>query len=92
MESQNQTIPKANAYGLMALAAVAAGLVVYAWMYARMQMIVERAVGQAAGSVMMQMQPLVVKLETENWQLRSQAAVAPCPLPKGVRPNPQLAP
>ena len=88
MPNQNQGIPKANAYGLMAIAAVAAGLVVYAWMTARTQMIVERAVGQAAGSVMMQMQPLVVKLETENFRLRSQAAVAPCPLPGGVRPNP----
>ncbi len=90
MVSQNQSIPKANAYGLMAIGAVAAGLVVYAWMYARTQMIVERAVGVAAGSVLAQDQQRIRELEKRVQLLQVWGSV--CQPPAGELRSPQLAP
>lgn len=90
MSSQNKSIPRANAYGLMAIAAVAAGLVVYAWMTARTQMIVERAVGAAAGSVLAQDQQRIMALEVELDRLRGQLAA--CQRPTSPERAPQLAP
>lgn len=90
MSDQPQTLPRANAYGLMAIAAVAAGMVTYAWMAARTQMIVERAVGAAAGSVLAQDQQRIMALAVDIDRLRGQLAA--CQRPASPGRDPQLAP
>lgn len=90
MPNQDQIIPRANAYVMALLAAVAAGLVVYGWMAARTQMIVERAVGVATGSLLAQDQKRIMALEDEIDRLRGQ--VAACQRETTSGNAPQLAP
>lgn len=90
MLNQNQTIQLANAYGMALIAAIAAGLVVYGWMVARTQMVVEQAVGAAAGSLLAQDQQQIMALEDEISRLQGQ--VAACQRETQSESDPQLSP
>ena len=90
MPNQNQSIPKANAYGMALIAAFAAGLVMYGWMTARTQMVVEQAVGSAAGSLLAQDQQQIMALEDEINRLRGR--VAACQRETQSGSAPQLLP